>query len=43
MEALAKREEEIRERIRKQDKIFVERASQNRELLKKWVRERFGD
>ncbi len=43
MEKLVKKEKEIRERIKKHDKIFVQRALQNRELFRRWVREHFGD
>jgi polysaccharide pyruvyl transferase WcaK-like protein len=43
MNQLAEREQEIRERIKKQDKVFVERALQNRELFRQWVKQTFGD
>jgi hypothetical protein len=43
MEKLTEREQEIRERIKRQDRVFVERASQNRELFRQWVRKTFGD
>lgn len=43
MEKLVTRENEIRERIKRQDKIFVERSAMSKELLRKWVKEKFGD
>jgi polysaccharide pyruvyl transferase WcaK-like protein len=43
MNKLAEREQEIRERIKRMDKVFVERALQNREIFRRWVKETFGD